>query len=194
VELGGRGQHLHLGQLPQAARGRHQASHQITHARRELPLRRVVAESDDTEDLVDARVGGQCAVEDGELTLEALRNVVATAAGLDHGRHELDVEDGGEVAGLVEAVEAALLHALARDLVGDLVAPLVDHGHVDVVDEYGHAFGRGRTVRRAHALLHVALDNSLCEKGLLLATCKCGATPSPTPTPKTRPFSPHLST
>ena len=48
-----------------------------------------MARRDAAEDLVDRRVRRQRAVEDVELTLEALRDVVAAAARRDHGRHEL---------------------------------------------------------------------------------------------------------
>ena len=73
----------------------------------------------------------------------------------------LNVNDGCELAGLLQVVEAAVLHELAHNLVRDLVAPLVDHRHVDVVDEDGHALAGGRTVGCAHALVHVALDDVL---------------------------------
>jgi len=48
-----------------------------------------MAAADDAEYLVDAGVGGQCTVKDGEVTLEALRDVVATATWLNHCRQEL---------------------------------------------------------------------------------------------------------
>ena len=73
-----------------------------------------------TEDLVDGAVGGEGAVEDGEVSLEALRDVVATPARVDHRRHKLDVNDLDEVSWLVDAVHAVRLHTLARDLVGHL--------------------------------------------------------------------------
>ena len=84
------------------------------------PLRAEVSASDDGEDLVDGAVWGQRAVEDGKLALQALRDVVAAAARVDHRRHELDVDDVGELARLLEAVEALHLHRLTRYLVGDL--------------------------------------------------------------------------
>lgn len=57
---------------------------------------------DRAEDLVDGLLGGQGAVEDDEVPLQPLRDVVAAAARLDHGRQVLDVHDRGEVAGLLE--------------------------------------------------------------------------------------------
>ena len=47
-----------------------------------------------TEDLVDGRVGGQRAVENGELTFETLWDVVAAAARLNHGSHKLGGKSG----------------------------------------------------------------------------------------------------
>ena len=73
-----------------------------------------------TEDLVDGGVGGQGAVEDAELPLEPLGDVVATPARVTHGGQELDVHDVGELPGLLQVVEARLLHQLTHNLVGDL--------------------------------------------------------------------------
>ena len=61
----------------------------VSHFLAEAALLAVVARRDAAEDLVDRRVRRQRAVEDVELTLEALRDVVAAAARRDHGRHEL---------------------------------------------------------------------------------------------------------
>ena len=66
-----------------------------------------------------------------------------------------------EVTGLLQVVEAIHLDTLARDLVGDLVAPFVDDGHVDVIDEDGHAPSARGSVRAAHALVDVALHRAL---------------------------------
>ena len=73
--------------------------------------------SDGAEDLVDGAVGWQGAVEDVEVTLEALRDVVATAARVDHGRDDRDVHQAGELSGLLQVVESLVLHHLASDLV-----------------------------------------------------------------------------
>ena len=42
-----------------------------------------------------------------------------------------------------------------------LIAPLVDDGHVDVVNEDRHLLSSWWSVRRSHALVHVTLDRSL---------------------------------
>ena len=47
------------------------------------------------------------------------------------------------------------------DWLTDLIAPLVDDGHVDVVDEDGHSSPARRPVRAAHALVDVALHRTL---------------------------------
>lgn len=46
-----------------------------------------------TKDLVHGRLGGQRAVKDAELSLESLRNVIASTTGMDHGCQELHVYD-----------------------------------------------------------------------------------------------------
>ncbi len=161
VELGRCGQHLDLGALPEFARSWHELGNNVADFLGEAAIDTEVAEADGGEDLVDGSVGGQGAVDDVEVALEALWDVVAATAWLDHSGHELDVDDGGEVAGFLEVVEALLLDHLAGDLVGDLVAPVVDGGHVDVVDEDGHLFASWWAVGAAHALVDVGLDGAL---------------------------------
>ena len=84
--------------------------------------RHKVAAADSSEDLINGGVGRQRAVVDGELSLEALGDVVAAAARVDHGAHHLDVDDAGELTGLLQVVEALLLDHLTRDLIGHLVS------------------------------------------------------------------------
>ncbi len=86
-------------------------------------------------------------------------NVMITR--LDHGSDVLDVDDVGEVARFVQVVEPAHFDGLSDDLVGDLVAPLVNVRHVDVVDEDRHPLAGRRPVRAAHALVQVALHDPL---------------------------------
>ena len=76
---------------------------------------------------------------------------------------DLHVDDGGEVAGLLQVVEASHLHELSHDLIGHLVSPLVNHRHVDVVNEDRHLFTSGRAIHRPHTLVHVRLNRSLGE-------------------------------
>ena len=84
VKLGWCGEHLDLGKLPEAACYGHKGSDKADYGLVEFSLGAVVAASDDAEYLVDAGVGGQCAVEDGKVTLETLGDVVAAAARLNH--------------------------------------------------------------------------------------------------------------
>ena len=42
-----------------------------------------------------------------------------------------------------------------------LIFPLIDDGHVDVVNEYRHPFAGDRSVRAAYSLVNVALDRTL---------------------------------
>ena len=72
------------------------------------------------EDGVNGLICGQRGVEDGKVSLEALRDIVAAAARLNHGRQEVDVDNGDEVAGFLQAVETAHLDQLAQELVGAL--------------------------------------------------------------------------
>ena len=73
-----------------------------------------------TEYLVDGCVGGQGAVEDGELALEPLRDVVPSPARVNHRRNQLHVHDMRKLSGFLQVVEALLLHQLPYDFVGYL--------------------------------------------------------------------------
>ena len=65
---------------------------------REPPGLGVVSPGDGQEDLVDGLVGREGAVEDGEVSLEALGDVVPAPARLDHGGEEVDVNNVQKVA------------------------------------------------------------------------------------------------
>lgn len=73
-----------------------------------------------TKYLVNGGVGGQSAVEDGELPLEPLRDVVAASSGMNHGCQKLHVHNVGELARFLQVVEAFLFHHLPDNLVGHL--------------------------------------------------------------------------
>ena len=63
-----------------------------------------VSGCDGRKDFINRSVGWEGAVEDTELPLEALGNVVPTSTRVDHGRHQLDVGNVGEVAWHEESV------------------------------------------------------------------------------------------
>lgn len=76
-----------------------------------------VAAADGAEDLVSGHARRDGAVEDVELALESLRDVVASAARVDHGADQLYVHDVGKLTRLLQVIEAARLHHLPRYLV-----------------------------------------------------------------------------
>jgi len=73
----------------------------------------------------------------------------------------LGVDDTGEVAWFLEVVESFHFHKLSDDFIGDLVAPVIDHWHVNVIDEHGHLLASRWTKRATHSLLDVTLEGSL---------------------------------
>ena len=82
--------------------------------------RNEVSAADGAKDLVDGSARRNRAVEDVELSLESLRNVVASASRVDHGADHLYVHDVGELARLLQVVETFHLHQLTRQLVRHL--------------------------------------------------------------------------
>ena len=66
-----------------------------------------------------------------------------------------------EISGFLKVIETLHLHELSDDLIGDLVSPFIDYGHVDVVDEDRHLLTSRRSVRRPHPLVNIGLDGTL---------------------------------
>ena len=95
-------------------------------------------------------------------------DVVAAAARVDHGGDEVQVHDVGELARLLQTVEAPHLQQLAHDLVGALVTPRVDHRHADIVDEDGQFLAGRRAVSVAHSFVHAAFDVALLKNPILI--------------------------
>ena len=54
-----------------------------------------------------------------------------------------------------------MLDHLARDLIGNLVTPVIDSWHIYIVHKHRHFLAARRTVSAAHSLVHVALDGAL---------------------------------
>eukprot|EP00982_Pelagococcus_subviridis_P017011 31507-Pelagococcus_subviridis.AAC.1 len=161
VKLRGSGQHLRLDFIPQLDRDRDELERGVVkvfaaRVRRESPGDEL------PEDVVDRRDGRQRHVKDGEVSLQAVRDVVLAAARGVHRREVLAVDDHLHVSdGLLQRVHAALLQELPDDLVRGLVAPIVHRGHGDVVHEYEELLPAGRAERPALALLHGRLHGDL---------------------------------
>lgn len=73
------------------------------------------------KDLIYGGVGRQSAVKHTELAFETLGDVIAPAAGMDHGSHQLQVDNTGEFPRSLQAVETSLLHQLTHDLISYLI-------------------------------------------------------------------------
>ena len=163
VELGGRGEHLGLDAVPDGDGHRHEVRGHLLDGIVLGPAEAGARHG--TEDLVDRGVRGQRHVHHVEVALGAVGDVVLARARVEHGAEDEHVDDARELARLVEAVEAAVLDLHAHDLEGNLVAPLVDEGHGDVVDEAEHALVVGRAEGLALALLDRRLDLALEDGG-----------------------------
>lgn len=114
-----------------------------------------------TKDFINGGVGWQSTVENGELPLQTAGDIIPPAPGMNHGRHELNVNNGGEIARLLQTVHALHFHHLPHYLVGHLIAPFVDDWHVDVINKGRHFLSGWRAISTANSLVHIALYRSL---------------------------------
>ena len=55
-----------------------------------------------------------------------------------HATNYLRIGNGDEVSWFLQAVEPSIFHELSHNLIGNLIAPLVDDRHVDVINKYRH--------------------------------------------------------
>eukprot|EP00966_Prymnesium_polylepis_P322664 7378910-Prymnesium_polylepis.2 len=136
VELGGRRQHLGLDPLPDADRHRDERARELDDLRHLGPTELGLGHG--AEDLVDGGDRRQRHVHHVEVPLGAVGDVVLATARVEHRREEDQVDDKLPLARLVEIVEADTLDELAHQLQRDLVAPIVDERHREVVDEDKH--------------------------------------------------------
>jgi len=101
---------------------------------------------DRSVDTVD--VGRENHIEYKELSLESVGDIVTTSTRMVHGTEVLKVDDVLELTSevLFKMVETALFDELSDDFKGDLIVPLVDEGHGDIIDEDSHLLVSWRSV------------------------------------------------
>ena len=73
----------------------------------------------------------------------------------------LHIGNGDEVSWFLQAVEPSVFHELSHNLVGNLIAPLIDDRHVDVINKDGHLLASRWSIYAANALVHIALNGPL---------------------------------
>lgn len=93
----------------------------ITDLRSEPSLGSKVAFTNDTKYFVDGYIGRQSAVKDSELTLESGRNVITTTSWMDHGCHQLNINNVSEISRFFQTVKTFGLHQLTDYLIGHLL-------------------------------------------------------------------------
>ena len=76
--------------------------------------------TDDAEDFVNARVAGQSAIENAELSLQSLGNVISTTSRMDHGRNKLHVDNICKISRLFQIVKPFNFQQLPDDFIGNL--------------------------------------------------------------------------
>ena len=114
------GKHLELSFLPQLTRSRHQWINHVLNFCRETALSVEVTTADRAKDLIDGRICGKRAVEDGKLPFQTTWDVIAAPTGLDHSCHKLKIHYAGKFTGFVETIKPFHLHDLSDNFVGDL--------------------------------------------------------------------------
>mmetsp|Transcript_20779 Transcript_20779/g.35679 ORF Transcript_20779/g.35679 Transcript_20779/m.35679 type:complete len:2651 (-) Transcript_20779:3350-11302(-) len=166
MELRGRGQHLCRDLLPETDHtGRALLGHLndlglVVRSQLLLDLIEAAAE-DDPEDLLQRGIGGQGHVEHTEVPLQAVGDVVLASRRVRHGPRVLEVHQDLELPGFVQRVHPLHLEDLPHNLVGDLIAPFIDLGHVQVIHEEAHFHVSLGAVGRSHALLDDVLHDGL---------------------------------
>mmetsp|Transcript_17131 Transcript_17131/g.34749 ORF Transcript_17131/g.34749 Transcript_17131/m.34749 type:complete len:271 (+) Transcript_17131:253-1065(+) len=166
VELGGSGQHLGLGLVPDINCDPDEPFGGIPYLFH--PVRRLGVElgsEHGSKDLVDRGDGRQGDVHHVEVPLGAVGDVVLAAARVQHGAQEEKVDHVLPLPRLVEVVHSLVLDELPHDLQSDLVAPSINLGHRDVVDEDDHLLAPGRTEGAPLPLLDAPLDGPLEDDG-----------------------------
>ena len=170
MELGRGRQHLGLDVVPQGD-GHGDELLAALHDLRGKVVRREPSSNDVSKDVVDRRRGWLWDVEDAEMPLQPVWNVILSTPWLVHRSQKVRVHIVLHVSNrLLDVIHGLLLQQLPDNLVGDLVSPLVDVRHGDVVHEDDHLLTARRAVDLALPLLHAALNKELEDGGRGQAT------------------------
>lgn len=88
---------------------------------------------------------GQDHIENEELSLNSVGNIVLSSTGMLHSTNITQVFDILEVTshGLIQPIESSIFDQLSDDFQGFLITPLVNLGHIDIINEQGHLFSLG---------------------------------------------------
>jgi len=116
----------------------------VEFVREELGLEGVL--NDRTVDTVD--VGRENHIENKELSLKSVGDIITTSTRMVHSTEILKIDDVLELASeiLFKMVETTLFNELSDDFESDLIVPLVDEGHRDIIDENSHLLVARRRV------------------------------------------------
>jgi hypothetical protein len=122
--------------------------------------------NDGTINTVD--VGGENHVKDEELSLESVGDIVTTSTRMVHSTEILKVDDILELTSevLFKMVETSLFDELSDDFEGNLIVPLVDEGHGDIIDKNSHLLVARRRVVLTSLGITFSFDRGLEMGGL----------------------------
>mmetsp|Transcript_6335 Transcript_6335/g.7523 ORF Transcript_6335/g.7523 Transcript_6335/m.7523 type:complete len:756 (+) Transcript_6335:4217-6484(+) len=162
MELGGGGEQLARGGLPKLDGGLDDGLNHADDFLSVLLLGEKLGE-DTTVDTLNGLGAGRRNVDGEEQPLDTVGHIVATVGGVVHGSKELQARDHLRVASLflVEEVEAAEVDELTSDLKGNLIIPLVDLRHAEVIKEDDELLVLEGTVVLRVLLLDFGLDGLL---------------------------------
>mmetsp|Transcript_2907 Transcript_2907/g.5214 ORF Transcript_2907/g.5214 Transcript_2907/m.5214 type:complete len:213 (+) Transcript_2907:6332-6970(+) len=165
VEFGGGGQHFGRHLLPENDRRFRQSCCHLEDALRHSSGFEA-ATNDGAKDGVDGLARRQGDVEAGKVPLETVGNIVTASPRVIHCAEQLNVHQALELAGLFQVVEPFVLHYLSNQLAGDLISPLVDLGHTEIIEEQIHLLSSRRTEGTALPLLYRTLQGPLEQQGV----------------------------
>lgn len=118
---------------------------------------------DRTENFLDG--SGQNHVEDEKVAFGSVGEVVLTAAWLLHGANILELLDEFFLTDIesFKHVETAVFDELSDNLEGDLISPLINYRHVNIINKQDHFFVVLRHVGLTRGLLGGGLGDGLIE-------------------------------
>ena len=168
MELGGGREHFSLGPLPQESSYLGQLLGRFHDLSTETTLGTEMPAHNGTIDHIQRSNRRECDIKLVEMSLQASRNVIPSTSGMVHGSHESQIHNGRKLSRFIQRIHTRIFNDLPNNFIGHLITPVIDFGHVQIIDKDNHFSSSRGTIGGTHSLLHARLDR------LLVDTRRCG--------------------